>query len=545
MQNNQPAQAGSSPAPAPAASGWGTPPEVPAANAGWNQPAAAPASNGWGAAAPQAPAAPPAPPMPPQPVKAEVTDKVQGGGLLSGIDDRAIDRIFGEIGVQESVSKTLVNSGAEPVSNFSPPAQAGQFMEAQNAAPVAAPAPAPTFAQAAPVEAPMAKGLLGGIDDNAIDRIFSQNLGVSEASMPVGRSAEMTAPAMAAGNAGWGNPPAPAAAAPPAPAVDVSQSGGWGAALPPASSGWGMPPAPMPEAPPEPAPTANTGWGAPPSAPGQWGMAPATGANPSNQGSAQFAAPPPAPALPMPAQAFGEGGSNKLFSVDDSVMDRIFSENLGIPQDSQPAANAGNVGYAAPPAAPVHPTLPEMPQPAMPFQSGPPPKIAGIGRLDSNADPNQDAGSGRIASIGKFLLDQKDLDKIGKLTNTDSNNDGKLRILTKENSDDLQALLGQIGAQVGVIGSVIVGHDGLLIANTMPPDMDAESVGVWALGVYMNTEHVTKKMGHDRVHQVVSRTPRGYVIIADFGGGLLVCVTEGTNTDSLIPLMRTITQLVN
>ena len=117
--------------------------------------------------------------------------------------------------------------------------------------------------------------------------------------------------------------------------------------------------------------------------------------------------------------------------------------------------------------------------------------------------------------------------------------------MTKENSDDLQALLGQIGTQKGVIGSVIVGHDGLLIANTMPGDMDAESVGVWALGVYMNTEHVTKKMGHDRVHQVVSRTPRGYVIIADFGGGLLVTVTEGKDTDSLIPLMRTITQLVN
>ncbi len=183
----------------------------------------------------------------------------------------------------------------------------------------------------------------------------------------------------------------------------------------------------------------------------------------------------------------------------------------------------------------------------MPSRPASHPQIEGIGRLDASTDSNQDAGSGRIASIGKFLLDQKDLDKIGKLTNSlrKFNDAGKLRILTKENSDDLQALLGQIGTQKGVIGSVIVGHDGLLIANTMPGDMDAESVGVWALGVYMNTEHVTKKMGHDRVHQVVSRTPRGYVIIADFGGGLLVTVTEGKDTDSLIPLMRTITQLVN
>ena len=78
----------------------------------------------------------------------------------------------------------------------------------------------------------------------------------------------------------------------------------------------------------------------------------------------------------------------------------------------------------------------------------------------------------------------------------------------------------------------------------MPPDIDAESIGVWALGVYMSTEMVIKKMGQDRVHQIVCRTPKGYVIIADFGGGLLVTVSDGKDTDTLIPLMRSITQLV-
>ncbi|MBS1993780.1 MAG: roadblock/LC7 domain-containing protein, partial [Cyanobacteria bacterium SZAS LIN-3] len=489
----------------------------------WGQPAA-PAASSW-ASAPQqaAPPPPPPPPPPPQPpaVRPEITDKVAGGGLLSGIDDRAIDRIFGEIGVQESVSKTVVNSGGEPVSNFSPSTPAPQPMAAPEPAPFQAPPPAPAPAAFAQPEAP--KGLLGGIDDNAIDRIFSQNLGVSEPSVPVG-NAGMAAPA----SGGWTQPPVAPAPAPAPTAAETAQSSGWGA---PASSGWGQPPAMTAPPAPEPAPSPNTGWGTPAASSSQWGQPPA--------------APAPVPAAAAAAPAIGDNGQPKLFSVDDSVMDRIFSDNLGIPSDNQPAANAQTMGApAAPAAAPVRQTMPEMVAPAAPYTPGPPPKIEGIGRLDAGADPNQDAGSGRIASIGKFLLDQKDLDKIGKLTNTD-NNEGKLRILTKENSDDLQALLGQIGTQKGVIGSVIVGHDGLLIANTMPSDMDAESVGVWALGVYMNTEHVTRKMGHERVHQVVSRTPRGYVIIADFGGGLLVTVTEGKDTDSLIPLMRTITQLVN
>jgi predicted regulator of Ras-like GTPase activity (Roadblock/LC7/MglB family) len=111
--------------------------------------------------------------------------------------------------------------------------------------------------------------------------------------------------------------------------------------------------------------------------------------------------------------------------------------------------------------------------------------------------------------------------------------------LTKENSDDLQALLGQMHSQKGVIGSAIVGHDGVLIADTMPKDMDTKSLGVSALGIYMHSEHVTKKMGHDRIHQIILKDPRGYIIIADFGGGLLVSLIEDEEADWIIPLMAT------
>jgi uncharacterized protein len=213
-----------------------------------------------------------------------------------------------------------------------------------------------------------------------------------------------------------------------------------------------------------------------------------------------------------------------LFSIDDSVIDKIFSDNLGVsegggkPKDASQNNQYGN-------------------------SAAPPPKIEGVGRLDSRIDQNQDAGSGRISSIGKFLLDKTDLEKIGKMSNSDLS-DSSMKILTTEAAGELTALLHHISGQNSVVGSVIVGHDGLLIANTMPPEIEAESVGVWALGVYMNTEHVVKKMGQNRVHQIVSKTPKGYLVIADFGGGLLVTISDGKDTDTLIPLMRSITQLV-
>ncbi len=195
-----------------------------------------------------------------------MTDKVAGGGLLTGIDDKAIDKIFGEIGVQESVSKTLVNSGGEPVSNFSPPASPAPE-------PMAAAIPAPAFAAPAPAAPEAPRGLLGGIDDNAIDKIFSQNLGVSEPSIPVGRGAEMATAGAVSNN--WSQTP-PVSAPMPA-AVEPAPGSGWGAP-PAAASGWGQPPvAGAAPAAPEAAPVAgNTGWGmAPTAAPSQWGQPPA------------------------------------------------------------------------------------------------------------------------------------------------------------------------------------------------------------------------------------------------------------------------------
>jgi predicted regulator of Ras-like GTPase activity (Roadblock/LC7/MglB family) len=141
--------------------------------------------------------------------------------------------------------------------------------------------------------------------------------------------------------------------------------------------------------------------------------------------------------------------------------------------------------------------------------------------------------------VKKFQLSPQDIKKLQSMGNRSELQE---RMATIEASEDLQTMLLEIGSVQGVIGCLVVGHDGLLIANTMPEETDAESIGVWALGEYMNTEHVMKKMGHQRVHQIVNRTLRGYVVVADFGGGLLVAITEDEN---LVEVMRKITDLVS
>ncbi len=585
--------------------GWGAPPQplpaqvqspAPVGNNPWDSPPAqltpppnpfalpqqAPAASAWDSPIGQNPMGNPAQPMPmptplpmpmpmplpmplPMPMPLPVPQPVAPSapaGLFQNLDDNAIDRLFSEnLGVSDAGAAAPAaapvqqapapsftaprwnpgenggGGGAPAQPSFSAPPQpfgAPPAVAADAGGPkisaitprTAAPEPAPTpgldrrnsspfgmpaapqtmappqamaspFAQPEPiavaaVAAPSQKNGLFDLDDSAMDELFSKNLGVNEQATPSNQPGQPQAAAPV-----FQSPPV-MAQQPPAPPVNP-----FSRPAPQMAPSMPNPFAPQSTPPAQPAPAQQQ----PPAAQPAWGQQP-----------------PAPPTMQPPPQ---QGG---LFSIDDSMIDKIFADNAA-PQPPQPvAAPQFNVNEAVKEFAEV-------------AQNVPPPKIAGVGRLDSRTDNTADTGSGRIASIGKFLLDQKDLEKIGKLTGSDLS-ETKMRILTMEAAQELQTLLQHIGTQETVIGSVIVGHDGLLIANTMPPDVDAESMGVWALGLYMSTEMVIKKMGQDRVHQIVSRTPKGYVVIADFGGGLLVTVSDGKDTDTLIPLMRSITQLV-
>lgn len=426
----------------------------------------------------------------------------QGGGLFKTLDDNAMDKLFGDnLGINEGTSPkpaaaapsapppppVPAPSVAPPAPPVPPPAPAAAPVPPSPMALAASFAPPPAPAPAAPAQP--AGGGLFNLDDNAMDKLFGENLGVND-------------PASA-------RPAAPAAAAAPVPPSPV-------------------PPSPLASAPPPPPPPPQ-----PAAAQGGWSQ------------PAPTVVPPPPP-TPAPAAAQPQGGG--LFNLDDNAMDKLFGDNLGVQeQPQQPRINVQQavqaVREAAPSASAPPPPAPG-PAPANAPAAQPAKKIEGMGRLDSKGDNSGDTGSGKIAAIGKFLLDQQDLGKIGQIANSDLS-DTKLRILTLEAAQELQNLLQHIGQQPGVVGSVIVGHDGILIANGMPPSMDGESTGIWALGVYLNTDGVIKKMGHNHIHQVVARTPQGYIIIADFGGGILVTVSQGSETDKLIPLMRSITQLVS
>ncbi len=604
--------------------GWAPAAEQQVQQGGWNAPSQAVA---------QAPAGPSAPPV---------------GGLYRNIDNQAINTVFREnLSTKDGIhaAPAAVVSPPQPVA--APAAFAAPVMPtAATAAPgvmaqpqaAAAPAQAP---MPAPAATPEPAGLLGRIDDQAIDRIFAENLGIRDslAASAVRREefeAEQAAappppmmqpppglegmvPQSQAALAQQAPVPAPAPAPVPAPMApppqapppfagmptNVDQTGGWNIPpqiqqiqqqpVPPVQqqqpawnipgpetqqqqqqSGWNIPQqaAPEPAAwtppPQQPAPEQPAAWTPPPQQPAPeqptWN-APPQQAVPEQAGwnaqPQQPVAPPQLAPVPpqLPPQAAPQtGGWNPAPAGQPPMDQQPQPGGWGMPQQpaAQPQASAmqaifsGDMGGGAQP-----PQLGADGQPlnvaraveavreAVVDQASAPdvPKVEGIGRLakdDQTAEPT----SGKIAQIGKFLLDSSDFNKLGNLASTPDLPDAKVRVLTLEAADEINKLLNHIATQPGVVGSVIVGHDGILIASNLPSDVDPESVGIWSLGIYVNTLNSTKKLGHNHLHQLVARSRFGYLVVADFGGGILVTVSNGQETDKLIPLMRSITQLV-
>jgi predicted regulator of Ras-like GTPase activity (Roadblock/LC7/MglB family) len=476
-------------------------------------------------AQPQAAAA--SPPQPP--LAAPAATPEQAPGLLGRIDDQAIDRIFAEnLGIRDSLAASAVrrdeldgNMAAAPPQQMMqpPPELAGLVPNSQAFPPPAAPIPAPLAPPQLQTPPPAQPGAPGAVPQfAAVPSQVQQSVestGGWNVPQQVQQQLQQQAQAMQ-----QGQPPAP-----------EMQSGGWGApapqtppamapqAPPAQQGGWNAPPvAAPPQVPPQASPAQQGGWNAPPVAPPQ--------------------APPQAP--PEAAPQGGWGMPQQAPPPQSSAMERIFSADM-----SGAAAQVGPDGQKMNVLAAVNAVREAAEEVHAQGQAAAaePVKLEGIGRL-AKEDPGPEPTSGKIAQIGKFLLDSSDFNKLGNLASTTDLPDAKVRVLTLEAADEINKLLNHIATQPGVVGSVIVGHDGILIASNLPPEVDPESVGIWSLGIYVNTLNSTKKLGHNHLHQLVARSRMGYLVVADFGGGILVTVSNGQETDKLIPLMRSITQLV-
>lgn len=190
----------------------------------------------------------------------------------------------------------------------------------------------------------------------------------------------------------------------------------------------------------------------------------------------------PAPAVPEPAMG-------KLFSDEalDSSLDALFS---GLESGAMPAMEpiAPVVSEPAPEPAPV-----AMPEP-LPVPVAPPEPI-----LEAPAPLPQRAPAGPRPPAERLVLSQ---------------------------GQDLRALLGTIDRAPGVGGSLLVGHDGLIIATTLPPEVDRDYLGAQACSLFAGNSQQLGKMQHGELRRMLLETASGAMLMTAADMGILVVISK-------------------
>ncbi len=221
-----------------------------------------------------------------------------------------------------------------------------------------------------------------------------------------------------------------------------------------------------------------------------------------------------------------------LIPVDDIIahVSHMFSEHI---TDERQVASR--------PSAPT--VVPAVEDP-LGASSGQYPQIREMDLRKANAarlstTPHTDESNGQIKALGNFLLDKHSAATIGNLSNAKANL-AHARILSDEEALALQDCLSPIESLQGVAGCIILGYDGMIIMSSLPDHADKDALSAWALLTYMNTHDLVRVVGHSRLRQFVSRTLSGYLLLADFGQGLLLAVSDNASTEAILPLMKSV-----
>lgn len=184
-------------------------------------------------------------------------------------------------------------------------------------------------------------------------------------------------------------------------------------------------------------------------------------------------------------------------------------------------------GVSEPPVPP--PSRPPIP-PLPPVMPGNQPPVA-----QPPAPPRPDG----LVSIGKLLVDQGTLKRIldkGEKTG----NLGSTRIISQSHGHDIDSWLANIDRVGGVTGSIVVGRDGLVIASTLPPQLDRELVGAIASSLFSNSDHQCKKMTMGTLHQAILETEMGVLVMISIELGVLVVVSQDTSNLDLPQVLMAI-----
>ncbi len=199
------------------------------------------------------------------------------------------------------------------------------------------------------------------------------------------------------------------------------------------------------------------------------------------------------------------------------------------------------------------PEAKEEAKPASPDKSSPDYKeVKEFGRLSTRYGSLKSAPEavGTMKTIGKLLLDVKAVENIIKSGETKKIGSGlsTAKVISAARGEGIRNILVTIDGYEGVAGSLIVGHDGLVIASTVGTGWDKDMLGALSTALLSTSNLATKKLEIGKLKQMVLltklTTDQGDLmkttVLTDVELGILAVFLEQTDLTKIDGLLSTI-----
>lgn len=211
---------------------------------------------------------------------------------------------------------------------------------------------------------------------------------------------------------------------------------------------------------------------------------------------------------------------HSIFELTESDVDAIFGRMLTSRSKERRQAEKAVIGFVVSPTA-----------------------RAELGKIATDKlDPMIDS-KGCIRDLGKFLLDPEAVNAFENIIKSRVVN-ALVNRLTAEQNAVLERLQSYIHQQHSVIGTLVVGRDGLVLSARYRSDEFSEELANWALCAYINSKTAAELLNSTHLYHIILGSAQGDVIITDLGQSFLITVTEGHDTGAKEALMRKLETLL-
>lgn len=150
--------------------------------------------------------------------------------------------------------------------------------------------------------------------------------------------------------------------------------------------------------------------------------------------------------------------------------------------------------------------------------------------------------AGTMKTIGKLLIEVQAVENIIKAGESGTIGSGltTARVISAARGEGIKALLSKIDSYIGVAGSIIVGHDGLVIASTCGQGMDKDTLGVLSVACISTSNLATKKLEIGKLRQMVLITDAKTTVLTDVDVGILAVFLDNNDVGRVDGLLEAI-----